>query len=326
MIELKRDGLVFSFPEVHPRAVLRMEFMRTLRIPDDGMNYFLPPGLGAFPLRHVDDFEDRVPPAWLEHGGIMLPMYQAEALWLSFKTMYPFLIRIGTGMINAVTGKPWTDRVGWEPQDYVVTSEQPWLDGYCVEKGTIRQFVAMPLGEGYSVEEQITGEAEHGGLQIVAHPMKGEAYEAYEKKRPSHLYVEETRSRLEMGIAPGGRMKQKVYSDPYKSADWDLDHRSRCFAHVTNSIVWKAITGEAPPTKPPTAKQYNAHGFPWFDYYDADLKALDGTKALQDLKSIAQMSAGKGETVLPENESFQTKTVITLKGGKSKHLVREGKF
>ena len=56
MIELKSDGLVFSFPEVHPDATLRVEFERTLRIPDDGRDYPLPPGLGNFPLRHVDDF------------------------------------------------------------------------------------------------------------------------------------------------------------------------------------------------------------------------------------------------------------------------------
>ena len=55
--------------------------------------------------------------------------------------------------------------------------KQPWLDGYCVEKGVIRQFVAMPLGEGYTVEEQLTGAAQHGGLQIVAYPMKRERYE-----------------------------------------------------------------------------------------------------------------------------------------------------
>ena len=40
----------------------------------------------------------------------------------------------------------------------------------------IRQFVAMPLGRGYSVEEQLTGVAVHGGLQIVAWPMKHERY------------------------------------------------------------------------------------------------------------------------------------------------------
>ncbi len=35
MIELKDDALEFSFPEVHPEARLRVEFQRTLRIPDD---------------------------------------------------------------------------------------------------------------------------------------------------------------------------------------------------------------------------------------------------------------------------------------------------
>jgi hypothetical protein len=38
------------------------------------------------------------------------------------------------------------------------------------------------------------------------------------------------------------------------------------------------------------------------------------------------MSAEKGETVLPENVSFETETVVTLKGGNSKRLVREGRF
>ena len=43
------------------------------------------------------------------------------------------------------------------PQDYLVTSNQPWLDGFVVEKGVIRQFVTMPLGAGYTVEEQPIG-------------------------------------------------------------------------------------------------------------------------------------------------------------------------
>ncbi len=61
MIELRKDSLVFSFPEVHPKATLRIDFQRTLRIPDNGRDYPLPPGLGNFPLRHVDDFHGRVP-------------------------------------------------------------------------------------------------------------------------------------------------------------------------------------------------------------------------------------------------------------------------
>ena len=56
MIELIHDQLVFSFPDLHPHAKLRLDFQRTLRIPDDGRDYALPPGLGRFPLRHIDDF------------------------------------------------------------------------------------------------------------------------------------------------------------------------------------------------------------------------------------------------------------------------------
>ena len=146
-----------------------MAFMRTLRIADDGTTYFPAPRAGRFPLRHGDDFKDYVPPNRRKHGGVILPMYQAEALWPSFNTgysswsYYPFLIRIGTGKINAVTGEPWTDQISRDQQDYVGAPEQPWLDGDCVEKGTIRQFVAMPIGRGYTAEEQITGKAEHGG-------------------------------------------------------------------------------------------------------------------------------------------------------------------
>ncbi len=40
-----------------------------------------------------------------------------------------------------------------------------------MQKGVIRQFVAMPLGEGYTAEEQITGQAEFGGMQIEIFPM-----------------------------------------------------------------------------------------------------------------------------------------------------------
>jgi hypothetical protein len=116
MIELRDSSLSFSFPEVHPSAKVNIEFQRTLRIPDDGKDYPLPPGLGRFPLCHVDDYATRVPPSWIEHGGVMLPMYQSEAMWLNFSSHYddergveyPFAIKIATGKINAVSGGDWS--------------------------------------------------------------------------------------------------------------------------------------------------------------------------------------------------------------------------
>ena len=102
MIELQDDALTFSFPDVHPEARLCIDFQRTLRIPDDGDDYPLPPGLGRFPIRLVDDFSKEVSRSWLQHGGVMLPMYQSEAMWLNFASAtiadrwveYPFAIKV----------------------------------------------------------------------------------------------------------------------------------------------------------------------------------------------------------------------------------------
>jgi hypothetical protein len=90
---------------------------RTLRIPDDGKIYPLPAGFGRFPLRHVDDYKDTVPAPWTERGGVLMPMYQSEALWIRFSTRYPFAVKVAAGKINAVTGDPWSRDLQADPQD-----------------------------------------------------------------------------------------------------------------------------------------------------------------------------------------------------------------
>ncbi len=332
MIELKRDHLVFRFPEVHRNAELRIDFQRTLRIPDDDKDYPLPPGLGSFPLRHVDDFAESVPNLWVDHGGVMLPMYQSEALWVNFGGSYPFAVKVATGKINAVTGEEWENGLNRDPQDYMSTSEQPWLDGYCVEKGIIRQFVAMPLGSGYSAEEQITGEAEHGGLQIVAYPMKKTAYERMfravicKRSFTSKSLMCLSAAAPDMGLAPGGRMRQEIYDDTFDLEDWDLRHSSRCFVHIANSMVWRQITGENPQTVPPTARSYSQAGLPWFDYYNDNGNAVEGSDVLTKLKSVVGLGKEKGDVPLPENQSVDVSNVVKLRNGLKKGQVREGRF
>ena len=159
-----------------------MHFQRTLRIPTMG-GYRCRPGSGVFPLRHIDELADRIDEAMTARGGVIVPMWQAEALWVAFMPVergaqpYPFALKIATGKIDAVSGERWAPGLNRIAQNYVVVPGQPWLDGYCVEKGVIRQFVAMPLGKGYTAEEQITGAAEFGGIQIQAFPMKAARYE-----------------------------------------------------------------------------------------------------------------------------------------------------
>jgi hypothetical protein len=334
MVELKNDVLVFRFPEVHGDAVLRIEFQRTLRIPDDDSEYPLPPGLGRFPMRHVDDFSDRVPERWLRRGGTVLPMYQSEAMWIDFTSPngYPFAVKVGAGKINAVTGDSWMDALSRSPQDYMTVPEQPWLDGYCIERDVIRQFVAMPLGDGYSAEEQMTGEAEHGGVQILVHPLKAEHYEPVQLARvsemamPSSMSADMAHASYDMGLAPGGRMRQKIERDKRPFSHWDREQRSRCFVHLANSLVWRAITGEDAPTVAPTAAEYTRHGLPWFEYYGSDRGALDGGRGFRGLKSVRRIGEETGRRPLPENESVRPARVVTLRRGLSRDQVREGAF
>lgn len=349
MIELRNDNLAFSFPDVHPSATVNIVFQRTLRIPDDDKTYPLPPGLGAFPLRHVDDFADSVPRAWNEHGGVMLPMYQSEAMWLCFNgsydpergVQYPFAIKVATGKIDAVTGKTWSNGLHRGPQDYMVAPGQPWLDGYCVEKGVIRQFVAMPLGDGYTAEEQITGKADHGGLQVIVYPMKRDVFERRFPKIRKMKSVDSCLAdfgdvaprmmgrvsrKTEMGLAPGGRMKQEIFQDRFDLADWDLTQSSRCFVHIANSLAWKEITKQTPPNLPPSAADYTRYGLPWFDYYDDSLRAVEGGGILGKLKSVLGIAKEKRESPLPENEACDPANVVAIKAKREGDKVREGTF
>lgn len=368
MLELQNNQLLFSFPDVHPQAKLSIDFQRTLRIPDDEKAYPLPPSLGAFPLRHVDDFKDRVPSIWNEHGGVMLPMYQSEAMWIYFHThyapghgVYPFAVKIAAGKVSAVTGDEWLG--GLKEKDYVVAPQQRWLDGYAIGDGLIRQFVASPLGSGFTAEEQITGQARHGGIQIEVFPMKRASFERRFPYREPVQYsggfriggsgmlgsyglpgvycstnsanssdiafagASASAETLTMGLAAGGKMKQQIFDDPYGLSDWDTDHGSRCFIHLANSMTWKAVTQSEPPYPPSTSDDYTKSGLPWFDYYKDDWKTLAGTGKLKGLKTLMQLGYQKGVQTLPENQPVYFRSdQIRVIGDKRPNEVRGGSW
>ena len=333
MIYINDNFLEIRFPELQNNAGLRIHFKRTLRIPDDGNTHSLPPGLGSFPLRHIDDFNLGTKNHLKERGGIIMPMYQSEALWLDFTSIqkfgdveYPIAVKIGTGKICAVSGDSWSSTLNRDPQDYVVVPEQPWLDGYNVEKGKIKQFVAAPMGHGYTVEEQLTGEANVGGLQIQAFPMKKDYYDSLNKPvRNTVDYCMHAPSMdmdfMEMGLAPGGEMRQEIYEDPYDFEVWDLRKSQRCFVTIANAEQWMDITGEEPPKSPISASAYTRAGLPWFEYYANDQTAIEGAKRLGKIKSIKNVVPSTGENIWVDDQpAFKPKfTWLTKKkvnGGK----------
>ena len=285
---------------------MAITFQRTLRIPDDDKTWPLPPGLGAFPIRKVDDYAATVPKAWLEQGGVFLPMYQREAMWMSISCSTPHALKVGVGKVCALTGEAWSEDLNRDEQDYLVSPPQPWLDGICIGDGKIRQFVAMPLGSGTTIEGQVTGEETVGGLQLKIIPPKPNAFPKPTLRRarsagggpfgmqpPSAAAAPmeccELSADSSMGLAAGGSMVQKIYPDPHKAKVWDMSRSTRCFVHIVDSLQWQRITGEKMPPTPVSVQAYENAGFPWFEVYDEHCKTLDGQKKLTDVKSLGQL-------------------------------------
>ncbi|WP_327399429.1 hypothetical protein OG194_04030 [Streptomyces sp. NBC_01288] len=290
-----------------------VRFVRTLRLPETG-THPLPPGIGEFPVRRVADFPDTVPAEWRARGGVLLPVYLREAMWLSFAgTREPAALQVGVGKVCAVSGEPWSDRLSRNPQNYVVLPRQPWLDGINSGKDTVRQFVAVPLGLGATVEGQVTGEEVWGGVQLQSFPL-GEReltkWREAERRRserartttlptggygmpaapmmsaPGAPPAPSPRAAAAMGLGVGGSMHQEVYEDDRPLKDWADAPAGRVFVHLVTPPEWRRITGEAPPPSPVDRAAYTRAGLPWFDYYDQDAEDLAPTDTLGAVQPV----------------------------------------
>ncbi len=308
---------------------VRVDFQRTLRIPETGLHP-LPPGLGRFPLRRVEDYPDTAPAEWLARGGVMLPIYQREAMWLSFSASEPAALQVGVGKVCAVSGLPWIEHLVKEPQNYVSLPDQPWLDGINAGDGFIRQFVAVPLGLGATVEGQVTGQETHGGVQLRAVGLTEQALAAWRAAQEARAQLcasmapmgcaEEVGS-ADMGLGAGGRMRQEVYVDDRPLADYDQSDARRVFVHLCSAAQWTAITGEVPPPTPVDRDAYVSAGLPWFDYYDADAEDLAASEILAKVKTVGEKPGGEEDPFLPVDST----SVVAL-GGASPDKVSDGKW
>lgn len=364
--------VVISDSKIRVGRHTKISFVRTLRIPEDGKTYPLPAGFGRLPLYRVEDYAGKVPEKWQQEGGFFIPLYQREALYLEFEgaDWRPSILKVAVGRVNAVTGEAFDSSIRKHSQDYVVIPDQQWLDGINKGNGVVGQFVAMPLGKGYTVEEQVTDEARHGGFQLMAYDAHEERFpdespeerdrrdESYYKRHPIPTKarpVEEpaaesispplstSRKRgvsdgalfsapvrlkdatdksalhappsalaaapkrggeevsasalphvVEMGIAAGGSIEQKVVADKHGSDSWNGESATPICIHIVNSETFEAITGEKPPPSPITPYSYQKRGIPWFSSYDESTPGIPGAKAFKFLKSVLQIDQKRG--------------------------------
>jgi hypothetical protein len=275
-------------------------FQRTLRLPDDGQTYPLPPGLGRFPIRKVRDFPGRVPASW-DADGAFIPIYQREALWLGFEgtDWKPNAVKIAAGGINVVSGHPMDDVLRDDPQDYLVCPIQPWLDGFNTGDGRIRQFVAMPLGAGYTIEGALTGAETVGGIQLlVFEPKPGRFPDEPPPRRGPQgrglAGLESASTGAEMGLGAGGQMTQRLYPDRHGVESWDRDRRGGATVYLVNSADYLAVTGDQPPPTPVDARAYAEAGLPWFALYDEERGDVSAAERLADARTVEERDRERG--------------------------------
>lgn len=296
----------------------RLTLQRTLRIPDDDKVYPLPPSLGYFPIVRADDFPNTVPEEWLGKGHFIIPMYQREAMWMSFRNNPGWqrnALMIATGGVNAVDGEDWHEDglIDGDKQNYVVAGQQPWLDGIAAGDGFIKQFVAMPLGQGYTVEAQVKGEETEGGIQFRVFPAKKGTI----TEPPPTTYLRSAAASKDMilsdesvqcfasfapvqdmGLGAGGRMKQQIDKDVLGIDTWDKENPIEFVVHIVNSESWAAITGNPFPPTPIDINTYTQYGFPWFDLYREPGTGVDAGDILQCVESVDEIAKKKGEQAI----------------------------
>lgn len=349
-IETTIGGVRFQW-ETGYRTV---QFHRTLRLPEDGKVHALPPSLGRLPVKLVDDYRGKVPAHWVDHGGVFMPLHEREAMWMSFgHGNVPCAVKVAAGKINAVNGRPWSEALVAGVEDYMVAPPQPWLDGFNAGKGLIKQFVAMKMGQGYTVEGQVMGEEKHGGIQILMIPPKQDAllevktgggpvvaaaaggedflrtdfYSANSALRSAHRggVIAAGLKSAEMGLGAGGKMRQKIYPDPHGIEVWNTADQGRVFVHVINADLYRKITGEEAPAMPQSAQSYTGT---WFDMSDDDQGDISAPEVLKQVQTIAQKDKQHGFEGQQDDSPISEQPSVTYEPntGYVKSGVRDGKW
>jgi hypothetical protein len=261
---------------------LMISFQRTLRLPDNNCDYPLPPTFGRFPLATLSSA------ASAGKVEAAIPIRSCEALWIAFEgpSWRPNAVKVGLGTVNAVDGSAWTESLREDPQNYVVTDRQLWLDGVNAGHGRVRQFVATPLGRGLTVEEQVGG-TRQGDIRI-------EVFEPKPGRFPDHAPSGSQAARdcramgmpPPMGLGAGGRIRQKVHADPHGVDTWDLSRAAAISIRLMDPVTFTQATGRAVPPTPIDATTYARLGLPWFDLYEEDAREAAANGAFRDLKSV----------------------------------------
>ena len=300
-VYVENDALCFG-------KQFRISFHRTLRTPEGAREFPLPPSFGRFPVHPLDLVRPDASFGAQDAQAleVVLPMRNHEAMWVGVEgeASRPHAVLIGSGAINALTGEPWEECLRANPQNYMVCPDQSWLDGINAGDGFVRQFVATPLGSGLSVEEQLGALAPAGGLRVtVFEPKPGKLTQRSPRTSPTvppQAAMEMPPVSGRMSLGAGGKIRQKIYPDPYGMDVWEQSRPARAVVRIFDSAQFRAATGRDAPASPIDAQTYASLGLPWFELYEEDRADLPPSARLARLKTIGGEEETDGEHADPD--------------------------
>ena len=126
---------------------------------------------------------------------------------------------------------------------------QPWIDGFKVGAARVRQFVAVALQAGLTVEYQLTGR-DSGAIGIASYAPRADVRVPPAPPRP--------RRQRELGLGAGGMITQRLYPDPYGLEIWQPSPAAIARVHLLETTDFLRLTGEEAPPSPIDSDTYNS--------------------------------------------------------------------
>ncbi|WP_198032735.1 hypothetical protein [Mesorhizobium sp. WSM2561] len=223
----------------------------------------------------------------------MIPIRRWEALWIAFEGPYrrPQAVKVGVGIVNAIDGRPWEPGLNSDPQNYVVTGSQYWLDGINAGDNFVRQFVATTFGQGLTIEEQVS-RVQEGAVRLeVFEPKPGLFADAPQHEMPEPDVVPGEGPPL--GLGAGGRIQQKIHADPHGLDTWDLTRPAAARVQLLDPASFTSLTGRDAPPSPIDATSYARLGLPWFQFYEEQETDIQAAEIFRGIRTVSSLDKNK---------------------------------
>src|SRR5262249_48429519 len=141
----------------------------------------------------------------------------------------------------------------------------------------------------------LSGSGKVGGLQLRVFFAKPGRFPETEPPR-------KTTSAGMMGLGAGGKIVQRIYTDPHGLDTWDTSEYVTLYVQILNSVQFQSLTGVRAPPSVITAETYAKYHLPWFKLYDEEREALSQSPLLASVVPTSGRNEIEKTIPIPKND------------------------